>query len=413
MLAFGSNIAFGQSLKEINTLTTLMQYKKAKDAIDKFLADPKNAANAEAWYYKGKIYNGVSKDSGTAPTESMRLKKEAFEALKKYQQMDPKEPQLINDKYGTYFDLYNGYFDIGAREFNSKNYSVSFEGFKNALEVEDFVRSKGYDYNGFKFPVLDTSLILNAAITANQSKDEAAAVTYYRKLTDANLSSDQYLSVYQYLAEYYMKKNDEANLSAILEKGRTLYPQDDYWTDVELDRVAKSGNKQALMAKYEEFMKRYPTKYTYPYNLSVELYNQLYTGDDRPANADALKNKLTETLKTAISLDKGVDARMLMTRHLYNYAFDFQDSSKKIKGVKPADVQKKADLKAQFIKKIDECIPYAESAVAYFASLPSLKPVQKANYKDVLDILSQFYGAKGDTKKAAEYDAKKAAVDKM
>jgi len=71
------------------------------------------------------------------------------------------------------------------------------------------------------------------------------------------------------------------------------------------------------MAKYEEFMKRYPAKYAYPYNLSVELYNQLYTGDERPANADALKDKLTQTLKVAINLDKGVDAKMLMTRHLY------------------------------------------------------------------------------------------------
>jgi len=57
--------------------------------------------------------------------------------------------------------------------------------------------------------------------------------------------------------------------------------------------------------------------------------------------------------------------------------------------------------------------PYAESAVAYFAALPTLRPIQKANYKDVLDILSQFYGAKADLKKAAEYDKKKAEVDKM
>jgi len=76
-------------------------------------------------------------------------------------------------------------------------------------------------------------------------------------------------------------------------------------------------------------IKRYPSKYSYPYNLSVELYNQLYTGDNRPSNAIALQDKLTETLKLAIQLDKGVDSRMLMTRHLYNYAYDFQDSSKK------------------------------------------------------------------------------------
>ena len=36
-----------------------------------------------------------------------------------------------------------------------------------------------------------------------------------------------------------------------------------------------------------------------------------------------------------------------------------------------------------------------------------------ACHKIVLDILSQFYGAKGDLKKSAEYDKKKADVDKL
>jgi len=99
------------------------------------------------------------------------------------------------------------YFDIGAREFNKKNYTTSFDGFKNALAVEEYVRGKNYDYNGFKFPVLDTSLIINTAIAANQSKDEASAVVYYKKLTDANLASEQYLNIYQFLTEYYIKKN--------------------------------------------------------------------------------------------------------------------------------------------------------------------------------------------------------------
>ena len=413
MLILACTASFGQSLEDITKLINSNQNKKAKDAIDKFLSDPKNAPKTEALFYKGKIYNSLSKDSSLSPSEAMKLKAEAFETFKKYQQADSKEVGFILENHGSYFDLYNGYFDIGAKEFYAKHFPVSFEGFKNALAVEDYVKSKGYDYNGFKFPGLDTSLILNAAIAANQAKDEALAVTYYHKLTDANLASEQYLSVYQFLVEYYLKQNDETNLKAMLEKGRTLYPKDDYWTEVELDRVSKSGDKKALIAKYDELMKRYPDKYAYPYNLSVELYNELYIGDNRPANADVIKDKLSETLKAAISLDKGVDSKMLMTRHLYNYAYDFQDSSKKIKGVKPDDVKKRNDLKAQFIKKIDECIPYAESAVAYFAALPTLRPIQKANYKDVLDILSQFYGAKGDPKKAADYGKKKEDVGKL
>jgi hypothetical protein len=413
MLFLAGTVSFGQSLPEINEMMGKNQYKKAKEGIDKFLSDAKNAAKGDGWYYKGRIYNALSKDSGFTPGEALKLKTESFEAFKKYQQLDAKEISFVLENHVSYFDLYNGYFDIGAKEYNAKNYATSYEGFKNALIVEEYVKGKGYEYNGFKFSTLDTSLILNIALAANQAKDEEASISYYRRLTDANLAADQYLNIYQFLVEYYLKKNDEANLNAMLDKGRKLFPNDDYWVQVELDKVSKEGNKVALLAKYEELMKRYPEKYTYPYNLSVEIYNELYTGDFRPANADALKDKLTESLKTAISLDKGVDARMLMTRHLYNAAYDYQDSSKKIKGTKPADVKLRSDLRALFLKKIDECIPYAESTIGYFAGLPTLRPIQKANYKIVLDILSQFYGAKNDLKKAAEYDKKKAEVDKL
>ncbi len=413
MLLVANIIGYAQTLPEINEMMGKSQYKKAKEGIDKFLSDPKNAAKADGWFYKGRIYNSLSKDSSVAATDALKFKAESFDAFKKYQQMDAKEVSFILENHGSYFDLYNGFFDIGAREFNSKNYAASFDGFKNALMVEEYVKTKGYEYNGFKFPVLDTSLILNAAIAANQAKNEPEAIKYYRKLTDANIATEQYLNVYQYLVEYYFKNKDEASMNAMLEKGRTLYPQEDYWAEFELDRVAKTGDKAALMAKYEEMMKKYPTKYTYPYNLGVELYNELYTSDNRPANAAALKDKLTETLKLAINLDKAADAKMLMTRHLYNAAFDFKDSSKKIKGVKPADVKLRNDLKAMAIKKADEAIPYAEGVIGFYAALPTLKPIQKANYKIALDLLSQFYLEKNDAKKAAEYDKKKAEVDKM
>lgn len=411
MLLFAGTVSKGQTLQEINEMMGKSQYKKAKEGIDKFLNDPKNAAKADGWFYKGRIYNSLSKDSAVAPGEALKLKTDAFEAFKKYQQMDAKEVSFILENHGSYFDLYNGYFDIGAKEFNNKNFAASFEGFKNAIVIEEFVRSKGYDYNGFKFPVFDTALILNTAIAAGNAKDTVSSVSYYKKLTDANLATEQYLNIYQYLVEYYIRQKDDVNTNAMLEKGRTLYPQDKYWIEVEIELVAKTGNKEALNAKYEDLIKRYPAEFSWPYNLGVEIYNELYSGDNRPKNADALKNKLTEVIKAAINNDKGTDAKMLMTRHLYNAAYDYQDSSKKIKGVKPEDIKKRNEAKALFLKKIDECIPYAEGVTGYYAAMATLKPVQKANYKIVLDLLSQMYSTKGDLKKAAEYDKKKADLN--
>lgn len=415
ILLFAGVAGFGQGIDDINKYHMLGQNKKAKELVDKFLSETKNANKAEGWYYKGRIYNAVSKDSGTTLADAMKLKLEAFEAFKKYQQLDPKEVSLKSDNYVWFFDIYNGFFDIGAKEYNAKSYAGAFDGFKSALMVEDYTRSKNYEYNGYKFPVLDTSLIQNTAMAASQAKDEASAIAYYRKLTDANVGGEAFLNIYQYVAEYYYKNKDEANFKAMLDKGRSLYPKEKFWTELEVDAVAKTGNKEALYAKYEELMKRYPEEYTWPYNLSVELFNEAYTGDTKPANVIALKERLTESLKMAIAIqgDKAADAKMLMTRHTYNDAYDYQDSSKKIKGTKPEDVKKRNDAKALFLKKVDVCIPYAEQTIAYYAAQATLKPVYKSNYKIVLDILSQLYTAKGDAKKAAEYEKKKTDVDKL
>jgi hypothetical protein len=345
----------------------------------------------------------------------MKMKMDAYESFRKYQTLDPKDVSLKNDKYVWYFDLYNGFFDLGAKAFNAKNYAGAYEGFKTALMVQEYVSSKGYDYDGYKFPALDTSLIQNTAMAASNAKDEVAAIGYYKKLTDANLSGSQFLNIYQYVAEYYLKNKDEANLKAILEKGRQLYPTDDYWTEVEVEAVAKTGDKQALHAKYEELMKRNPGEYKWSYNLGVELFNELYTADEKPTNLIAAKAKLTEVLKASIAAqgDKGIDARMLMTRHAYNDAYDYQDSAKKLKGMTPDVVKKRNEAKAMFLKKVDECLPYAESVATYYGAQSTLKATQKANYKIVLDLLSQLYTAKNDLKKAADYDKKKATVDNL
>src|SRR6478752_2313349 len=95
VLLAGSLFTFGQSLDEINELMGKFQYRKAKEGVDKFLADPKNASKADGWYYKGRIYNSLSKDSTVAPAEAFQLKQAAYEAFVKYQQLDPKDLRFM------------------------------------------------------------------------------------------------------------------------------------------------------------------------------------------------------------------------------------------------------------------------------------------------------------------------------
>lgn len=419
VLLAGSLFTFGQSLDEINDLMGKYQYRKAKEGVDKFLADPKNASKAEGWYFKGRVYNALSKDSTVAPAEALQLKQAAFDAFVKYQQMDPKDIRFMLESppHASYVDLYNSYFDVGSVDFEAKNYAAAAEAFKGGLKVEDYVRAKGYEFNGFKFPALDTSLVLNTAISLKLAQKEDDAVVYYRKLTDANVNKEQYLDVYLFLVDYYSRKGDNANMQAIMDKAKGIYPGTDWAQlaiELELEKLSKEENKDIVIAKYKELIQKYPGNYYLLYNYSVELFNKLYFPSDiKPANPDGIKADITESLKNAIAVaspEKVNDANSLMANLLYNSAIDYSDSSAKYKGMKPDDVKKRNDFKALYLKKVDEAIPYAETVVKYFADQPTLKATQKANYKLMLDKLSQLYTAKGNTAKAAEYDKRKDAV---
>lgn len=424
MMAFLTSAAFtfGQSLDDINDMLGKSEYRKAKEGIDKFLSDPKNAAKPDGWYFKGRVYNSLSKETSVLPAEAYKLKVDAFEAFKKYQVLDPKDIRFKLENYASYIDLYNGLFDVGAADFEKKDFTSAAEAFKSALVVEDYARGKGYEYNGFRFPVLDTSLILNVAIALKQAGKMDDAVGYYRKLTDANINKEQYKDVYVQLVDYYYTKGDNANMQAIMEKGKQLYPGTD-WAgialEMDLEKLSKIENKDELLGKYAELTKTYPSNYYVFYNYSTEMYNYLYASENKPGNPDAINAALNENLKNAIALapeDKKIDANMLMARFLYNYAIDLDDSSRKYnntKGTKPEILKKKADFKAAYNKKFDELIPYAETSINYFAGLPKLKATQKANYKIMLDILNQVYASKGNMTKAAEYEKKKDEVDKM
>jgi mevalonate kinase len=201
-----------------------------------------------------------------------------------------------------------------------------------------------------------------------------------------------------------------ANFNAIIEKGKKLYPESEYWVSMQLENMRKNSDQAQMFAKYEEMIAQNPTNYVVPYNYSIELFNSIYGKDAKPADEMAAKDKLTAALKKAIANDKGKDATILMTKHLYNKSSDMSIAATLVKGTKPEDVKKRAELVEKTKAQMDEFLEYAKQGVAYYESLPSLKPVQRATYQELLTNMSEIYNYKKDTKSAAEIDKKKAAL---
>ncbi|TMI91288.1 MAG: hypothetical protein E6H08_13585 [Bacteroidetes bacterium] len=408
LIILGSSRLFAQTIEDIEAQFAKGDLDKAKASVDAFLTKEKNAAKPDGWWYKGLIYNEIAKSEkykSLAPEGRM----EAFNAFKKYYELDPKAIRATLEQHVRLFDIYNGYFDLGVAGFGASKFDDSYTNFKNALMVEEYISGKGYEYNGFKFPVFDTTLIQNIALSAYRAKKDDEAAVYYKKIADQKIAGKDNIDIYQLLIEYYMKKGDQANTEKYFALGRELYPADDRWYQMELERV-DSKDKKALFAKYEELMPKYPGKYLMTYNYAVELFNYTYAGDAKPADYKETQKKIESVLKTTIGIKKDYpEANVLMARHYYNVLYDFQDDMQAVKGTTPADQKKKADLKTKMIEAADQLIVYSQAASDLYSAKPTLKAGERGNYKVVNGYLATAYEVKGDKAKADEYRKKSEA----
>ena len=354
------NMAVGQSLDDVKKFVLLRQTKPAKEAVDKYLAVPKNAAKPDGWYYKSYAYVLTSKDSALSLAQSGALKSEAFDAIKKYFELDAKAPLSIAENNSLLFDLYGGFTsELGVKAYQVKDYASAFENFKKAVEVHDYVFSKNLvGANNYKFSALDTTLVLYTAIAANDAKKKEDAVIFYRRLTDANVSDTQYVDPYQYLADYYKTKKDSANFAQIIEKGKKLYPKNnDYWTALEIEEATDGIGKPQIFDKYDALVAKYPGNYVLPYNYCVELYRYIYSEEMKTANTTPFKEKLPVILGKAIAIKSTGEANFLLANFLYNNSIDISEDARKLKGPKPADLKKKKELDAASTKALNDATP--------------------------------------------------------
>ncbi len=398
--------AGAQSLDDIGKLMEKNKYDAAKVSIEKYIADPKNVASAEAWYYKGRIYNSLSKDSTVAKLDAYNYKQTAFDAFKKNQQLDKLDLRMKSEFFKSYLDLYLGFYDLGAQNFNLKNYPAAYNAFSKSQDMENFILSKNYLYDEIKLNKLDTALVMNIAASALQASDTLNAVINYRRITDAGITGLDYERVYEYLARYYLDKKDNSNAQMILTKAKTAYPTNNFWNALEVEQISKSGDIKALLARYDELYNKDPRNFANSYNYAVEMYNSLWANDNKSPDT-TLFLKLTTVLRSAIAVDESMDATMLLNNHLFNVAADYSNKAALIKVTKitkPDELKKKKDLNASSISYMNELIPYGESMIKFLSAKTTLTTKQKINYKQVANYLSDAYRVKGDLKKSAEYD---------
>lgn len=402
---------FAQKVEKAKDLLKANKLMEAKTEIDNFLAQEKNAKNADAWYTKAKIYNNISMD-GSLKSQVPDARAQAFQALKKYTETDDKMLIALQiDAYKPINDIYTGYYQDAANNFNSKNYEAAYTGFGNAIEVSQFMTSKGWI--NLK---LDTNSVLYAGVAAEKMSKFDDAVKYYGQLAENKVKGEGFVEIYKWVANHYYEKKDMANAQKFIALGKEVYPTDTFWASLELDMAREGGNKDDLFKKYETTIAASPENHLYRYNYAVELYQQGYNTDasKRPANSAELIGKAQQQVKEAIRIKPDYSRAQLFAGQMaYNQGVDFLNAAKEVKGTTPADVKKKADLKAQAIAKFDEAAPYFLEVDKLIGSQGKLKMEDKSDLKEAYDLLITIYEQKGQKDKVKEFEDKFNNVDKV
>jgi hypothetical protein len=409
-----------QDLKKVKSYSDSKQWDKAKTEVDAFIA--KNPTSAEGYYAKSKVYSGLASNE-QFKTLVADPRGEAFDAFKKAVELDKDNKLMVlmvQDQYKPVIDLYTGYFESGAAYYNSgianKNkadYEKAMNEFMNANKVGTYINQKKWVTLGD----LDTTLTLNIAKSALNAGRKEDALLYFKKIADANVSSTKddkvgYTLPYQWLTQYYKDNKDEANMIKYADLGRKYFPNDDFYDAMLIEYYRGKKDHDALFKKYDEIVTRFPDSSVYHFNYANDAFNYVYNSDAgvKVTDKEAVLKRAGEEMQKALALKPNdVNTNWLIGQYYYNGGIDLREQANAVKGTKPEDVKKKADLNAQAKELFNKAIPYGEKAISM--AEVGAKKSEKSRYKSVVDLMQRIYTSLNQPDKAKSYQQKYDAAD--
>jgi hypothetical protein len=403
-LTLAGTSLFAQNFDDVVEKIKKQKFGEAKEKLDKMASDPKTLSNSDYWFYKAQIYKELGKG-----TSDSALMSGALDAMKNYFEIESKQKdqskqmlKSVLESHQTAFDIYSSYFGAGVKNFQAENWRGAYNNFTNALVA--FNQLSKYKITNVPF---DTTATLYAGYSAQNGKMVEEAVKYYTMIADRKIVDPNYLGVYEYLLSYYQSKKDAANTAKYLALGKALYPESKSWTNYELADL--DADKSKKLEKLAELTKQDPTNYDIWMEYAFEMFNYIY-GKDKPADYTSKQAELTTALDHLISLKESPYSYYIMTQHLNNEIYDMQLDFRAIKGTKPEDVKKKSQLNKDIEAKYEVLNKNAAAAGDLYSKMTDLKPVDKANYKWVLNQQADYYRLKKQPAKAKEFDDKANAL---
>ena len=395
-----------QNLNKIKDALAAKKIIEAKGMVETLLASPKNQKNPEILYLKGKVLSAIAADA-TERKAMPEARLQALDAFKKSLEADKNQATLFLtvDNYQPVFSLYASGFEEGAGYYNEEKYNDALTTFKTTGVIGDYIFSQGWGLYQ-----LDTTLIYYMGLASINAKKEDEAISYFAKLADANVGGGTEMSTpYRYLAKHYYDKKDDANINKYINAGLKLFPKDDYLPLLALDYARDKGDAAGILKKFEELLAINPESFDITFEYAGELFSETHVAESskRPADYKEKCKKIEDLYNKALTLKPGSYETMLsLGKHFYNQLLFIEEDIYKVRGTKPEDVKKKAELQAYMDELIVKTIPPLEKVFTHFDTMGKLKVGERSNFKSACTLLNYCFDKKKDKAKADFYQKK-------
>jgi hypothetical protein len=433
--------AFAQDFKKVETSLLLNNYEAAKTEFEKAVTKKPAIENTvEGYYWKSKIYAGLSKDPAAKYPDAFEKLAKSLDA---YIQADPEYKLAIEKGQEPFFEVYLKSFKDGVAAFGEKKWKDAAISFDRGVVLSDIIFTKGWSSNKQPF---DTTTLMYAGYSNQNAGNVDATMKHYTRMIHANLNAADLIDIYKYVLIKYIEQKDKANFDKYYAISEKAYPEDK-WFEFRADYIDRNLTPEEKVASFEAQVAA---------NNITEIESQMY-GD----MFMAVKNEenIAEA-KANLFLDKAADAYMKaynMNKQNFAAAFNvgisyynqysslddqFGNNVRALqqlnsnKPVAPKDPKKKLAFDAAFkaqqdsIKKLnlaldapmkakaDQAIEWIENAFNIIKDKETLTRSEKNVAARSVDFLATLYAAKRDKNRTNqkvydELDAKFTKYDQL
>ncbi len=367
--AASATATMAQSSKVVSAYNSMKagEYDKAVEYIEPATQHEKTSMQEKTWRYRGQIYQGIAVSTDDFGVDKGTAALTALESYQKAMELDTKGRWEKENKLGA-AQSQNLIINMGIQAYNAQEYAKAKDLFMAGANA-----AEGMGY-------VDTLAVYNAALSAEQSEDFETAITYYKKAIEVDyLGAKMYL----YLANLYQRNEQPEEYLAIVQEGRTKYPEDADLIVYELNYYLKNNKFEEAENNLKLAIEKEPNNKQLHFSLGV-VYDNL----GRTEEAAAAYQK-------AIDIDPDYfDAVYNLGALYFNKGVEMNDAANSIEDNKKyaaaREEAKQVFVKSQpYLERAHEIDPTDMSAMG---SLKQLYGLLGENDK-YLDIKKKMEGA--------------------